>query len=211
MHKLGFDTETGGLDPQKHTLLTAYFGVYDAELKLIDELYLQLKPENVADINVTPDAMKINKINLDEHLADPNTVTYAVGKDKLVRMLEKNKIPRKRKSFQPMAHNINFDYGFVWGQLMPKEEWEKLVHYRALDTSQVCSFLKDVGILPADLGNLTSLVEYFKIPMQTAHNAKDDVNMMIMVYKYIVDMMKQFKAEKAIQSTNIDLLKIIEI
>jgi len=209
MHKLWFDTETGGLDPKIHSLLTAYFAVCDENLNKIDELYLQLKPEDEYSLNVTEGAMKVNNIDLNEHLKDPKTVTYSEGKDILINFLKKHKIPRKRKSFQPCGHNLPFDLGMVWEQLVPKDEWESLVHYRVLDTSPICAFLKDVNIIPQDVGSLTSLVEYFGIPMGEAHNARGDVLMNIEVYKAMRALMREKKGD-FVGVTNSSLLQIVE-
>ena len=209
MHYLWFDTETGGLNPKIHSILTAYFAICDKDLTLLDELYLQLKPEDLSQLNVTTEAMNVNKINLEEHLKDPNTITYAEGQKILMAFLAKNKIKGKRRSFQPCGHNIPFDEEFVWQQLVPKELWSKDVHYRRLDTSSICSFLKDMDILPQDVGSLTSLVDYFGIPMGEAHNARGDVLMNIEVYKAIKSLMKD-KKEGFTGVVNTSLLQIVE-
>lgn len=209
MHYLWFDTETGGLNPEIHSLLTAYFAVCDKDLKMMDELYLQLKPEDLSKINVTEGAMKVNNINLEEHLKDPNTVTYEEGQKILLNFFAKHKIKGKRKSLQPCGHNVAFDKDMIWHQLVPKDVWEKDVHYRTLDTSPVCSFLKDVNLIPQDVGSLTSLVEYFGIPMGEAHNARGDVLMNIEVYKAMRNLMKE-KKEGFTGVTNSSLLQIVE-
>jgi DNA polymerase III alpha subunit (gram-positive type) len=206
-HFLFFDTETGGFDSKVNSLLTAYFGVYDSDLNFIDDLYLQLKPSDLSKLNVNKDALDVNKINIEEHINDPNTITYEEGAKKLMALLEKNKIPRKRKSFIPAGHNISFDYNFIWDQLMDKETWEKNVHYRKIDTNDITSFLKDVNIFPEDLGNLGSLVEYFGIPMGEAHNAKGDIEMNVEVYRRIRSLMNAKKKEMI---GNSSLLSIIE-
>lgn len=209
MHYLWFDCETGGLEANTHTLLTAYFAVCDRDLKVIDELYLQLKPEDVSKINVTEGAMKVNGINLQEHLANPETVTYAEGKQQLLQLLIRNKIKGKRKHFMPAGHNLAFDKNFIFAQLIPQSEFETLVHYRTLDTSSACTLLKDVGILPVDLGNLTSLVQYFNIPMREAHNAREDVLMNIEVYRAMRDLLQSRKRNMG-SLDNVSLLQIIE-
>lgn len=208
MNYLWFDTETGGLNPKVHSLLTAYFAVCDKDLNIIDELELQLKPSDRSKLNLNPEAMNVNKIDIEEHLSDPNTVTYEEGRVKLKQFLLRNKIKGKRKSLMPAGHNVAFDKDMIWNQLMPQDEFEEVVHYRTLDTSSVCTFLKDVGILPEDLGNLMSLVEHFNVPKQEAHNAKGDVRMNIEMYKRIKVMMKDRKKDM-IGGAN-SLLEIIE-
>jgi oligoribonuclease (3'-5' exoribonuclease) len=208
MHYLFFDTETGGLNPKVHSLLTAYFAVCNQDLTVIDELFLQLKPSDLSKLNLHPDAMAVNKINIQEHLADPGTVTYEEGRVKLKNLLIKNKIKGKRKHFQPCGHNVAFDKEMIWEQLMPKDEFEEEVHYRTLDTSNICNFLKDVDILPQDVGNLLSLVQHFGLPEREAHNAKDDVLMNIEVYKSMKAMMKTKKKDMVSDSNS--LLSIVE-
>jgi len=197
---LWFDCETGGLDPEKHSLLTAYFAICDRDLNLLDDLYLQLKPSDISQLSVTEGAMNVNKINLEQHIKDPSTLTYDQGKVKLLELLNRNKIPKKRKHYQPAGHNVQFDKNFIFEQLIPQEEFEKTVHYRTIDTSHICSFLKDVDILPEDVGNLGSLVEYFGIPMRTAHNAKDDIEMNIEVYRAMRQLMQKTKRDKALEN-----------
>jgi len=208
MHYLWFDTETGGTNPKVHSLLTAYFAVCDKDLRVIDELSLQLRPSDLKKLNLQPQAMEINKINIQEHLADPNTLTYEQARPKLKTFLVKNKIKGKRKSFTPCGHNVAFDKEMVWEQLMPQDEFEEEVHYRTIDTSMICNFMKDVGVFPETLGNLMSLVEYFNIAQKEAHNAKGDVLMNIDVYKSMKSMMKDRK--KDMVGGENSLLEIIE-
>lgn len=206
---LWFDCETGGIDPNVHSLLTAYFAVVDEDLNFIDDLYLQLKPQDLSKIVVTKEAMDITGINLEEHLADPATITYEEGRAVLEEFLKKHKIKGKRRSFMPAGHNVQFDKDMIWAQMMPREDWEKLVHYRTIDTSAVCAFMKAIGFFPSDVGSLTSLVEYYKIPMKEAHNAKGDVQMNIEVFRSMVNAFKVRKDQYA-GAVSGSLLEIVE-
>lgn len=208
MYYLFMDTETGGTNPKIHSLLTAYFAICDKDLNIVDDLELQLKPDDIAKLNVTKEAMEVNKIDIDEHLKDPNTITYEEGKKALKDFLIKHKIKGKRKSYMPAGHNVAFDKEMIWNQLISQEEFETDVHYRTIDTSSICSFLKDVDILPEEVGNLMSLVDHFGVPKQDAHNAKRDVRMNIEVYRRMKIMMKNRKKEM-IGNTN-SLLEIVE-
>ncbi len=206
---LFFDCETGGLDCDKHSLLTAYFGVYDSNFILIDELDLQLKPEDVSTIVVQPKAMEITGINLEDHLKDPQTVTYAEGARQLLELFERNKIPKKRKHFTPCGQHLDFDIPFVKKQLIDPAIWGKYVHHNTLDTLRILSFLKDIGFLPKELGSLGSLVDYFGIPMGQAHNAKEDIRMTVDVYKAMRNLLlSQKKQISGVQNNS--LLEIIE-
>jgi oligoribonuclease (3'-5' exoribonuclease) len=209
MHYLWYDTETAGLDPAINPLLTAFFAICDSNLNVIDTLDLKLKPESLAGLTIDKGALEVNKIDIVKHLESPETLTYAQGAIKLAEFLKKHKIPGKQRSFTQAGHNLDFDKGFVYQYLFDRKEWEKLVHYRTLDTSAVTTFLKDVGILPDHLGNLSSLVNYFNIPMGEAHTAKDDVFMNIEVYKGVRMLMQRTKVN-AINADQ-DLLSIVEM
>jgi len=208
MHYLWFDTETTGKDPKVNQPLTAYFAVCDQDHNVIEELNLQLKPSDPSILRVEQEAMDINKINLADHLADPNTITYEAGRVKLKNLLVKHKIKGKRKHYIPCGHNVSFDKEMIWNWLMPQDEFEEEVHYRTIDTSSITTFLKDVGIFPEELGNLLSLVQYFNIPEKEAHEAKGDVLMNIDVYKAMKAMMKSRKREMVGGSNS--LLDIVE-
>lgn len=208
-HYLFFDCETGGLNSNIHPLLTVFFGVYDENFKLIDELYLQLKPENTTNIVVEESAMKVTGINLEEHLLDPQTLTYKEGLTKLLQLLERNKIKGKRKHYIPAGHNLQFDLDFIFKQLIPQDKWEKYCHYSFLDTFRLVTFLKDAGILPSDLGNLGSLVEYFGLTMRDAHHAKEDIKMTVEVFQSLQGLLRSIKGSTGNNSSS--LLKIVEM
>lgn len=211
MNYLWYDYETTGTDPLIHGIMTAYFIIYDENDQKLDELELFLKPDS-GEFVVEPEALKITGINLEEHLADPRTVTYSVGAKRLMDMLTEHKIKGKRTHYRPCGQNIAFDERFTVSRLVPIDEWRKLVHYRPLDTLQIVTFLQDIEMVPKDLGNLTSLVEYFGIPMGSAHDAKEDVRMTIDVYKELSKLILSLKANGLnASSSNNSLLDIIEL
>ena len=196
-------------DKKKHTITEAYFAIWDEDWNLLEDLHLLLKNDD-GEVIGEQQAFETTGINPETHLLDPDTITYTEGREKLLAMLTRHKIPKKRKHYMPAGHNILFDLNFIWEQLIEKEDWEKTVHYgKKMDTYIVCTFLQDMGILPDDLGKLTSLVEYFGIPMGKAHTARGDIEMNIDVYKAIKAMMYSKKQDMAAISTN-SLLEIIE-
>lgn len=188
------DTETGGLNPQTSDLLTIYISVADENFKIIDELDLKLKPDNDRLPITEAGAMKVNGINLQEHLANPETLTYSQAKEKISAMLKKHLKKNGRYSnLIPMGHNIPFDLSYIYQYLLSREEWEKLCHYRNIDTNPIVWLMKDSGWWPSDLGNLGSVVDYLDLPKRNAHNAKEDTLMMVDVYKKMIEIMKSKK------------------
>jgi len=208
MHYLWYDCETGGTDAHRHSLLTAFFSIYDSNFEKIDELELFLKPDD-GEIVAVQDALEITGIDIKIHLEDPRTIPYSKGKEVLLAFLEKYKIKGKRRHYRPCGQNIGFDENFIMTQLVPEEEWRKLVHYRAIDTLQVLTFLQDIGFLPEDLGNLESQVDYFNIPKGRAHDAKEDIRMTVDVYRAYRKLLMDKKDNISGVSTN-SLLSIVE-
>ena len=180
MHYLGYDLETGGFDKKRDSVMTAYFAIWDEKWDLLDELDLKLKPDS-GEIIAQPGALKVTGLNVEEHLADPETITYTEGRAKLFTMLDKHKIPRKRKSFQALGHNIiKFDNPYCHESgFIPEKDWMKYMHHNDLDSLALVTALKKFGLLPQQVGNLSSLVEHFGLELGQAHTARDDVHMQI--------------------------------
>lgn len=183
---LAFDTETGGIYPEQHSLLEVAFVVLDENLKVLDSLVMKLKDkETNATYKVTPGALAINKVNILEH--NKESITYEQGKVKLLNFLEKN----KEVKFTPLGHNIAFDFGFVYANLMPKEQLDKYVDYHAVDTSVIGNYLKDKGIGPS--GRKYSLKHWatffgMEVDEKDLHSALDDVILTIEVYKRMLEL-----------------------
>lgn len=213
MHYLWSDTETSGKNKLKHKILTVYFAIYNDKLEFMDELDLKVKPDDcksVEDIPFQPEALETNGINLEQHINDPETITYSEAKKVIIEFLEKYKIPNKRKHFRLSGHNVEFDKQFILEMLVDEDSWEKLVHYNTIDTLRITTFLQDCGFIPADVGSLGSMVEYFGIPMGLAHNAREDIKMTVNLYRAILQMMKEKKNNLSGVSEH-SLLSIVEL
>lgn len=210
MHYLWFDLETTGLDEKKNDILTAYFTIYNENLEYVDELDLMLKPNDPnKTIIYDQGAFDATGIVLEDHLKNPNTITYAEGMAKLTALLVKHKIPNKRKHYKYSGQNIEFDIKFLKEHLSDEDGWEKLVGFNNIDTYRIATFLSDCGIIASDVGNLGSLVEYFGLPMLQAHTAKDDVLMTIAVYRAMKNMI-QDKKDSISGISESNLLSIVE-
>lgn len=214
MYYLGFDLETGGFDAKQHTITEAYFAIFDEKFNVIDDLHLLLKNDN-GEIHGTEEAFKITGINPEEHLANPDTITYSQGREKLVAMLTKHKIPRARASYRFLGQNISsFDIPFmdVQGFLTDEQRKKAGITHNCLDTTTIVTWLKDINMLPDTVGSISSLIEYFELPKGTAHRAKDDVHMQKEIYIRLCDLLKkQAQANLTAQTDDSDLLKIVEI
>jgi DNA polymerase III epsilon subunit-like protein len=203
---IAYDLETGGFDCEKDAILTGYFAALNDKLELIDDLSLTIKPEEPY-VNVSDGALKVNGINMSEHLSSPELVTYAEARAKLLGFIEKHS--DKKSKPKNLGQNIQFDKNFIFKQLVPQGEWEKHVHYHTIDTLIVTLFLKDAGILPQEVGSLESLVRHFGLSRGQFHNAKGDVLMTVEVYKKTLSMLESFGSGGGGEDHS-DLLKLLE-
>lgn len=183
MKILAFDTETGGLDPKEASLLTAYFEVIDSNFNTLDKLSLKIMPDDGV-IKANPQALAVNKIDIQKHKTE--AITYSEAKKLLTSFLSKHS--SKYDKLIPLAHNIDFDLGFVQEHLLSKQSWELYNSYRKLDTANLANFFKLVGWFPEGqkmaLGDLAKSLE---VEFQgDAHTAEADVGVMIQVLKTFV-------------------------
>jgi oligoribonuclease (3'-5' exoribonuclease) len=204
------DTETFGLDPKINPVATVYMALYDENDKFIDDINLKVKPDSMEGMVVDHETEKIHGINWDKHVGDPNTILYSEANKRITDFLIKYKIPKAKKSFKPCGQNVVFDINYLRNTIFTLEEWDKLFHYRYTDTLAVLGYLQDVNLVPGDLGNLGSLVEYFDIKSGGFHDARNDVKMTVEVYKKMKGLILGLKSANMIAGSNIDLLKVVE-
>lgn len=206
---LAFDTETGDLNPESGDLLTAYFAILNENFNIVEELDLQLKPNGGRIPVAAAGALKVNGINLKEHVEDPNTLTYADGAAVLTTMINKYlKKYRGKSNIIPMGYNIlGFDIAWIQHHLLPKKDWNNLMHYKSTDVMCEVDFLKVCGWLPSTIGSLGTVVEHLQLPVLNAHEAKSDVLMTISVHKKLLEIMK---SKENGGSTTQDLISMLE-
>jgi len=211
MYYLAFDTETAGLNPDVNPVLTFYMCIVDSQFNILDELDLKVKPDNINDSKWILDVktIDIHGIKFEDHFNDPETITYTEAKKLILQKFQQYKLDGRQKTFLPLGQNITFDLNMIHSQIISKEDWEKYCSYRVLDTSTINNFLKDCNIVPKDLGNLGSLVEYFGITKRNAHNAKDDVLMTVQVYQAMVSTFTS-KKDSFVSTINSNLMEIVE-
>lgn len=201
-----FDSETGGLDCKKADMLTLYICILNEDLKVEDELDLKLKPDTGLP-RADAGALRVNKIDLQAHMADPATITYSEAKVLLIAFLKKHhkKIGRFN-NIRPMGYNVDFDIRFIQEHVLPETEWNQFFHYGKIDPKGYVDLFKDSGWWPKDVGTLESVVDLLGIPKRNAHNAKEDTLMLIDAYKKMLELMKSKKENGGGQ----DLISLLE-
>jgi DNA polymerase III epsilon subunit-like protein len=180
MSKILFiDTETGGLDPEKHSLLTASFVVYeDGEIKAAAEWRIKHK-----DYIVNAAALKINNIDLVEHDSKASEKQFVVEE-----MIEF--IIQFFGAEKPViaGHNIQFDINFIAKLFKEcKEFWPKYASHRTIDTCGILRFLYHAGKIQEDVAASDKAFKYFGIEVAERHTAYGDVCATVELYKILLE------------------------
>jgi DNA polymerase III epsilon subunit-like protein len=178
MNLLWIDTETGGLRPEGHSLLTL---ALTTETRLLD---LAIKHSTYV---VDAEALAINHIDLVKH--------HAVA-------LEPPEVVAKLSAFldqfndEPVVlagHNVAFDKAFLMAFLnLYAPDLKKRFSHRTLDTHSLALALRDSGLLPLDKLNSDALFSYFniQIPENQRHTAVGDVIGTQKLYQCLIGLIK---------------------
>lgn len=181
MKTLVIDTETTGLSPRFNKTLTVGMLLIDVEknfLDIIDSKHIFIKHENY---NANPFALRINKINLEEH--HKIALTPSVACKKINSFVEKNNLCETPL----LGHNIRFDKGFL-AALFEEANSENKFNEESIDTMQIWKHLKSKNLAPWHLRNsLGTLAEFFKVDYSKSHNALEDCNITAQVYNKMLN------------------------
>ncbi len=159
------DTETGGLDPLHHSLLSVGLVSGDGRHQL--EFYV-IEPTIVSD----PRSMKVNRIDLDQVRASGLTPGAAV--DRIEAFLDGLGLGRP---VMVAGHNIAFDIAYMRrlyrlaGRKVPRD-----FSHRTVDTHTLLWALSAVGRLPPDVTSSDQAFRHFDIapPDEMRHTALGD-------------------------------------
>ena len=165
---LVIDTETGGIDPLKWSILSIGAVAWEnGEILGETEILVAEQP-----IQAEPGAMKVNRINLKEHAA------IGLAPKRAVANLENFFLQYFPQGKVPLAgHNIGFDIGFLQRLYrLAALDFEERFSHRSIDTSSIMNFLKLAGKLPIPSSSLESGLKYFQIEVKDSdrHTALAD-------------------------------------
>ena len=165
---LFLDTETGGLDASKHSLLTIGYAVWESTGDIL------FKREICQYLNkyiTCEEALKINNFNI-KNFSPENILSAAEIIDDFEAL--------KRRFFHgakiPLAgHNIAFDMDFLRAMYRRAgREMEDTFSYKALDTYSILQYLIQLGKIPAKINNSEEAFKYFNIDVKGRHTALGD-------------------------------------
>jgi DNA polymerase III alpha subunit (gram-positive type) len=176
MRHLVIDTETTGLSPRVNKVLTV--GLLQIEttkrrLKILNSEHIFIKHNQY---NANPFALRINKINLEEH--------HKIGITPLQACNKINKFILKNKCLETpvMGHNIRFDTNFL-APLFEKEEKTPLFNSETIDTIHIWKSLQAKELIPPQpKSRLSFVAKHFDIDCSKAHDALADCKITAQVY-----------------------------
>ena len=175
MKLLFIDTETGGLDSTKHSLLSYAMLAWEDGV-IVDSLEIFLKSDQYS---VTAGALGINNIDLVQHHAKAiSPVNAGLTTEAFLSKNFSSDIGygNHYTVLQPgsiiiAGHNIGFDKAFLQAQGFP---FTRYFSHRMIDTSGIIKYLYISGKIPQDVSSSNKAFDFFKVVNEQAHDALSD-------------------------------------
>ena len=164
---LFIDTETGGIDPASHSLLSLALVVWkELEVRASIEILV-----NDGVLNVTEKALEINGINLSEH--KKKAVSPVLALQQVDQFLDLH-FSRDEKIILG-GHNINFDVNFLNAFLTRNGyNFQQRFSHRFVDTSSILFYLYLTGKMKRKLTASQDAFDYFGITVPGRHTSLGD-------------------------------------
>ncbi len=164
---LFIDTETGGLDPNRHSLLSLAIVVWE-DMKIIDSQELLI---NDGILFVTEEALSINRIDIEKHKRTAISPSLAIEK---VLLFINRHFPQQGK-ITLAGHNVQFDVSFL-RLLFSKnnEDFSNFFSHRIIDTSSILYYLYLAGHIKQKAISSDEAFDYFGIKVEGRHTAIGD-------------------------------------
>lgn len=177
---LWLDTETTGLDPNKHfAIQLSYIGIIDNEIKFDNDLFL--RPQYIENFQFSQEALDVNKRTKQEIEA------FKFENEQIKILL--NDLSKNQYRYYIAGYNVNFDIEFL------KAIFSRLhlnmhdhFNYLYLDVLQLVINLKLAGKINPDNCRLQTILQYFDLikDVNTLHNAKQDIICTKLLYDFLI-------------------------
>jgi len=165
---LFIDTETGGLDPQKHSLLSIGLVVWESNSGILDSTQLFVKS---TEYIITKEAQSINKFDREMH-----DMMALKPKDTIKRMIEFLGEYFEVNHAIPLAgHNTQFDINFLKKFLDENgRSFGSIFSHRIIDTYSILRYLFYCGKIDQNIVSSSEAFHYFNIKVDSRHTALGD-------------------------------------
>lgn len=164
---LFIDTETGGLDPGKHSLLSLAMVVWeDSEILESKEILI-----NDGVLSVTKEALSINNIDIENHKL--SAVAPAQAMDEIISFTVKH-FPHPQK-ITLAGHNVHFDIDFLKCFFAANnKDFSGYFSHRVIDTSSILNYLYLAGRIKRKAISSDAAFDLFDIKVEGRHTALGD-------------------------------------
>ena len=164
---LFIDTETGGLDPDKHSLLSLAMVIWE-DMEIIDSQEILI---NDGILSVTKEALSINKIDIEKHKQSAISSSQAI--EKMFLFISKH-FPRQGK-ITLAGHNVHFDAYFLRSFLSANNKnFSEFFSHRIIDTSSILYYLYLAGHIKHKAISSDEAFDLFDIKVEGRHTALGD-------------------------------------
>lgn len=179
-----FDTETGGTNPDKHSLLSVGMVAWNRKDGIIDRCEVFLKSDTYS---FTQKAIELNKFDRVEHDAVAVPHDYAV--DVIRGFCIKN--AGKKEEIQIAGHNIQFDVAFLTKLFKEQNRsFSSLFSHRMIDTFSILKFLNDAKKIDINPISSSNAFKLFNIKVDKRHSALGDAAATAELYEALIKMIE---------------------
>lgn len=164
------DTETSGLDPDLHSVLSIGAAVW-FHGSIVDSIEIFVRDDSV---KVQAEALRVNQIDLvwlRDHGVSPAEAVATL--EAFVRRNFDFSEPGDRVGL--VGHNLNFDIPFL-KRLYQRvgASYQATFSHRMIDTASILGFFALSGLLPLSGASSTEAFEHFEITVPARHTALGD-------------------------------------
>jgi DNA polymerase III subunit epsilon len=180
---LFIDTETGGLDPGKHSLLSLALVIWE-DMEIIDSKEILI---NDGILSVTDEALSINRIDIQKH--KQSAVSSSQAMDEILSFIGKY-FPGQGK-ITLAGHNVHFDANFLRSFFSANnKDSGKFFSHRIIDTSSILHYLYIAGKIKQRAISSDEAFELFDIKVEGRHTALGDAIATARLFTRLLDLIK---------------------
>lgn len=174
------DTETGGTNPQKHSLLSVGLVAWNQKDGIVATREIFIKSKEYI---FTKEAKKLNKFDQEQH------ETIAISHRAAIKEIRDFCISNtaKTKEIQVAGHNIQFDVAFLKKMFEEQNRsYNSLFSHRMIDTFSILKYLKDAGKIDVDQISSAKAFKLFNIMVNGRHSALGDAVATAKLYEALI-------------------------
>jgi len=181
---LFIDTETGGTNPQKHSLLSIGLAVWEKNKGILGSNEYFIKHDKYV---ITKEAQKINQFDEEKHNKESKIGKIVVSE--INSFIANYFLPNY---LVPLAgHNIQFDINFIKKFYQGLGvSFNKIYSHRALDTYSILRYLFYTGKIDKDISSSSKAFTYFNVKVSHRHSALCDVLATVELFEKMLELTK---------------------